>query len=107
MLERGSKGFKVSREGKCAMMGLPSLPGLSLQRCASQLLKTRELCSLCYASWGERRIYASERTKGYTENYNFSIYTPIGRKVSIGTDRDEDDSSKDDLADRLVVRRWG
>ena len=89
------------------MMRLPSLPKLSLQRCASQLPKTKELRSLCYASWGECRIYASERSKGCTENYNFSIYTPSGRKVSIGTDRDEDDSSKDDLADRLVVRRWG
>ena len=43
MLERMPKGFKISREGKCAMMRLPSLPKLSLQRCASQLPKTKKL----------------------------------------------------------------
>ena len=58
-----------------------------------------------YASWGECRIYASERSKGYTENFDFNIYTPTGRKgVSIGTGRDEDNINEDDGKAQMMVK---
>ena len=42
----------------------------------------RILDSLAFASWSECRIYASECSTDYTENFDLKIYTPTGERRS-------------------------
>ena len=87
------------------MMRLPSLPKLSPQEALRSCPKPENFDRFAYASWGKCRTYASERSKGYTENFVFNIYTPIGQKcVSIGSGRHEDDINGGDGEAQMLVK---
>ena len=79
MKDEMTKGFKVSREGEvCDDEATEYAKVASPELCYAAAQNLKAFDNFAFASYGECRIYGSECSKGYTDNFDFNIYTPAG-----------------------------